>query len=125
MCTVMKIQIKKPELMMSSMPSFINAVFDYFRYFRIFSVLPVLAVLFFFHQNSTAQPFDRETPVVRTVRMISPAVVNISSEYEIQQRAYPFSGRGPDSLFDFFYRDFFDPGFERKYKRTRDRKSVV
>lgn len=103
---------------MSSLPAFINAVFDYFRCFRIFSVLPVLTVLFFFHHNSAAQPFDRETPVVRAVRMISPAVVNISSEYEIQQRAYPFSGRGPDSLFDFFYRDFFDPGFERKYKRT-------
>ncbi len=103
---------------MRSMSLFINAIMEYFFNFRVFSFffLPIV----FFHANGTAlaQPFERETPVVRAVRTISPAVVNISSEYEIQQRAYPFSGRGPDAFFDFFFRDFFDPGFERKSKRT-------
>ncbi len=65
-----------------------------------------------------SQSYQRETAVVRAVRNISPAVVNISSEYEVQRRAFPFSGSSPESFFDYFFRDFFDPGFDRKYKRT-------
>lgn len=65
-----------------------------------------------------SQSYQRETPVVRAVRNISPAVVNISSEYEVQRRAFPFSGSGPESFFDYFFKDFFDPGFDRKFKRT-------
>jgi Do/DeqQ family serine protease len=61
---------------------------------------------------------SRETPVVRAVRKIGPAVVNISSEYEVRKRTNPFSGFGMDPLFDSFFKDFFDPGFERRYKRT-------
>ena len=38
--------------------------------------------------------FQRETAVVRAVRRVSPAVVNISSEYEIRKRRSPFSGFG-------------------------------
>ncbi len=68
-------------------------------------------------QTAFCQPYERETPVVCAVRMVSPAVVNISSEYEVRERPYPFSGGG-DTFFDYFFRDFFDPGFERKYKRT-------
>jgi Do/DeqQ family serine protease len=62
--------------------------------------------------------FNRETPVVRTVRNVSPAVVNISSEYEIRRRVNPFSGFGMDPFFDSFFRDFFEPNFERRYKRN-------
>ncbi len=61
---------------------------------------------------------NRETAVVRAVRKISPAVVNISSEYEIRQRTNPFSGFGMDPFFDSFFKDFFEPGFERRYKRS-------
>ena len=60
---------------------------------------------------------SRENPVVRTVRSVSPAVVNISSEYEIRKQAHPFSGLGMNPFFDSFFRDFFDPGFQRRYKR--------
>jgi serine protease Do len=67
---------------------------------------------------SFSEPYQRETAVVRAVRNISPAVVNISSEYEVQRSAFPFSGRNPESFFDYFFKDFFDPGFDRKYKRT-------
>jgi len=67
-----------------------------------------------------AQPaeFRRETPVVQAVRKVSAAVVNISSEVEIRKRVSPFSGFGMDPFFDSFFKDFFDPGPERHYKRS-------
>ncbi len=65
-----------------------------------------------------ARAADRMTPVVRAVKKIAPAVVNISSEYEIRERVHPFSGLGMDPFFESFFRDFFDPGFERQYKRA-------
>jgi len=60
----------------------------------------------------------RESAVVKAIRKVSPAVVNISSEFEVRKRANPFYGFGMDPNFDAFFRDFFDPGFEQKYKRT-------
>jgi len=60
----------------------------------------------------------RESAVVKAIRKVSPAVVNISSEVEVRKRANPFYGFGMDPNFDSFFRDFFDPGFEQKYKRT-------
>ncbi len=62
--------------------------------------------------------FSRETPVVRAVRRVSPAVVNISSEYEVRRRVSPFSGFQMDPFFDSFFKDFFDPGFNQRYKRN-------
>ena len=61
---------------------------------------------------------DRRSAVVEAVQKIGPAVVNISSEYQIQTRNSPFSGFGIDPFFDSFFRDFYDPGFERRQKRT-------
>ena len=60
----------------------------------------------------------RESAVVKAIRKVSPAVVNISSEFEVRKRANPFYGFGMDPSFESFFRDFFDPGFEQKYKRT-------
>jgi serine protease Do len=60
----------------------------------------------------------RESAVVIAVKKVSPVVVNISSEYEVRKRANPFSGLGMDPSFENFFNDFFDPGFERRYKRT-------
>lgn len=60
----------------------------------------------------------RETPVVRAVRKVSPAVVNIRSEFEVRERANPFSGLGLDSSLEDFFRDFFDPGVEQRYQRA-------
>ena len=65
-----------------------------------------------------ADDFSRETPVVKAVRKVSPAVVNISSEQQVQQRSHPFSRYGNNPFFDNFFRDFFDRGFEPNYKRT-------
>ena len=61
---------------------------------------------------------DRRNTVVSAVQKISPAVVNISSEYQFQTQRNPFSGFGMDPFFDSFFRDFFDPGLERRQKRT-------
>jgi Do/DeqQ family serine protease len=58
----------------------------------------------------------RRNAVVKAVESVSPAVVNISAEEEIRAR-HPFSF-GNHSLFDSFFKDFFDPGLSRKYKRT-------
>ena len=56
----------------------------------------------------------RENAVVRAVRDVSPAVVNISSEYELSQRTNPFFNFGLDPFFDSFFRDFYEP----RYKGT-------
>ena len=61
---------------------------------------------------------DRESPVVKAVRKVSPAVVNISSSYEIRKRVNPFSGFGLDPFFENFFRDFFDPRFEQRRQST-------
>ncbi|MBE9530351.1 MAG: trypsin-like peptidase domain-containing protein, partial [Proteobacteria bacterium] len=60
----------------------------------------------------------RESAVVVAVKKVSPVVVNISSEFEVRKRVNPFSGFGMDPSFENFFNDFFDPGFERRYKRT-------
>ena len=62
--------------------------------------------------------FKRESPVVKAVQKISPAVVNISSEYEVTSRSHPFSAFGMDPFFESFFKDFFDHGYERRQKRT-------
>ena len=61
---------------------------------------------------------NRETAVVKAVRQVSPAVVNISSAYEVRKRTSPFSGFGLNPFFDEFFRDFFDPRFERRQQNT-------
>ena len=62
--------------------------------------------------------YNRESAVVKAVRKVSPAVVNISSEYAVRKRMNPFSGFGMDEFFDSFFRDFFDPNLERETKRS-------
>ena len=68
--------------------------------------------------NSPAAEYERENPVVRAVSKVSPAVVNINSEYEVRRRANPFSRFRIDPRFDSFFKDFFDPGVEQRYKKT-------
>ena len=68
--------------------------------------------------GSYGHELSRETAVVKAVRDVSPAVVNISSAYEVRKRTSPFSGFGLNPFFDEFFRDFFDPRFERRQKNT-------
>ena len=67
---------------------------------------------------SLAHELNRETAVVKAVRAVSPAVVNISSAYEVRKRTSPFSGFGMNPFFEEFFRDFYDPRFERRQQHT-------
>jgi Do/DeqQ family serine protease len=62
--------------------------------------------------------FPRETAVVKAARDVSPAVVNISSEYEVIARSNPFFDFGLDPFFDSFFKDFFEPNYKRRYRRN-------
>jgi len=79
----------------------------------IFSIM-----LFVNPSDNPAAENPRESAVVTAVKKVSPVVVNISSEFEVRKRINPFSGFGMDPSFENFFNDFFDPGFERRYKRS-------
>jgi len=78
----------------------------------------LLALFFVYPFTIQAAPDSlRESAVVRAVRKVSPAVVNISTSYEARARSNPFSGFG-SPFFDEFFKDFFDPRFERRQQST-------
>ena len=84
-----------------------------------FLLCPLMVILLAVFANPCAAgPYPRENAVVRAVRKVGPAVVNISSQQEVQARANPFSRFGMDPFFDSFFRDFFEPGLQRRYQRT-------
>ena len=63
---------------------------------------------------------DRESPVVKAVYRVGPAVVNISSEISSRKQSHPFSNFGLDPLFEQFFRDFLDP-----YPGTRPERNTL
>ena len=77
-----------------------------------------LVILLITWSNGFCSIETRENDVVKAVRKASPAVVNISSQYEIRKNSNPFSGYGMDPMLDKFFRDFFAPELERREKRT-------
>jgi len=82
------------------------------------AVLIFSIMLFVNPSDNLADENPRESAVVMAVKKVSPVVVNISSEFEVRKRVNPFSGFGMDPSFENFFNDFFDPGFERRYKRS-------
>ena len=78
----------------------------------------VFGFFFIIQSPALSSKNPRESAVVLAVRKASPAVVNISSEFEIRRGKSPFSGFGMDPLFDSFFKDFFDPYYERRQKRS-------
>ncbi|NOY70537.1 MAG: PDZ domain-containing protein [Deltaproteobacteria bacterium] len=78
----------------------------------------IIIVSFFYMPPGTSPTHAavnlRENDVVRAVRQISPAVVNISTQYEVRRRVNPFSAHGRDD----FFKNFFDPGVEKRQKLT-------
>ncbi len=62
--------------------------------------------------------YPRRDAIVEAVENVSPAVVNISSEYEVHRNMTPFSGFGNNPEIHSFFRDFFGYGFEKQFKRT-------
>ncbi len=85
-------------------------------YFNRF--LCVFLFLIWFPVAGNSHELDRRNAVVSAIQKIGPAVVNISSEYQVQTRRNPFSGFGMDPFFDSFFKDFYDPGLEHRQKRT-------
>jgi serine protease Do len=88
--------------------------------FVVLAVLFIAVLIFCLLQpQKTGAAADdlRESAVVKAVRKASPAVVNISTVYEIRSRPNPFSGFG-NPFFDEFFKDFFDPRFERRREHT-------
>ncbi|MGD8447245.1 MAG: trypsin-like peptidase domain-containing protein, partial [Desulfobacterales bacterium] len=83
---------------------------------------PIVSALFILIQIQASvgygRELNRETAVVKAVREVSPAVVNISSAYEVRKRTSPFSGFGLNPFFDEFFKDFFDPRFESRQQNT-------
>ncbi len=77
----------------------------------------LLAFSAIFAVSAAAADSLRETPIVKAVRKASPAVVNISTAYEVRSRPNPFSGFG-NPFFDEFFKDFFDPRFQRRQQQT-------
>ena len=90
----------------------------------LFALLSLLFVLGF-PQAGLGLQSERESPVVRAVRKVSPAVVNISSSYEVRKRSNPFSGFGMNPFFEEFFKDFFDPRFEQRQESTSLGSGVV
>lgn len=85
---------------------------------RILFFLGVFATLSIFWNNAFCSVNTRENGVVRVVRDVSSAVVNISSQYEIRKNSNPFSGYGLDPMLEKFFNDFFPPELERREKRS-------
>jgi serine protease Do len=85
-------------------------------YFNRF--LCVFLFLLLFPVAGNSHELDRKNAVVSAIQKVGPAVVNISSEYQVRTRRNPFSGFGMDPFFDSFFKDFYDPGLERRQKRT-------
>ncbi len=89
-----------------------------YRIGRALFALLLLLIFLVFPQPGWSLNGERESAVVRAVRKVSPAVVNISSSYAVRKRANPFSGFGLDPFFDEFFKDFIDPRFERRQEST-------
>jgi Do/DeqQ family serine protease len=84
------------------------------RWGSIYLVLFIPFLILLLPQSGRCLQSERESPIVRAVRKVSPAVVNISSSYAVRKRVNPFSGFGMDPFFEEFFKDFFDPRFESR-----------
>ena len=80
--------------------------------------IAILILTISFHAVAAKEDQRRHSPVVQAVARVAPAVVNISSQYEIRKRAHPFGNFGMDPFFDQFFKDFFDPGFDRREQQN-------
>ena len=78
-----------------------------------------------FSQTGMCGPYSRETAVVKTVRKVSPAVVNISSKYGVERRSNPFSGFKIDPFFDSFFKEFFESRPSEQYTRSNLGSGVI
>lgn len=96
------------------------------RHHRLLVVTFVAIAFSAFSPSKTwSADFARESAVVKAVKKVSPAVVNISSQYEVIKRSNPFFDFGLDPFFESFFKDFFEPRHQRRYKRNSLGSGVV
>jgi len=84
---------------------------------RIVFFLWILLYLILLTTESVAE-YPRRDAIVEAVQNVSPAVVNISSEYEVRLQNNPFSNFGRTPGFDSFFKDFFDFNYNQDIKRS-------
>ena len=89
----------------------------FFNNKNVFIVGFIFIVSFFFPCHSFSE-FSRNNAVVQAVSRVSPAVVNISSEYEVVENLSPFSVYGMNPRLHPFFQDFFDHGYKHRTKRS-------
>jgi len=84
--------------------------------FRLFPVF-LLVFLLFPPLSVGDQVSSRENPIVRAVRKVRPAVVNISTSKLVERGVNPFFSQENDDFFNRFFRDFFEPQ-KRQYVKN-------
>jgi serine protease Do len=89
------------------------------QYFSAKHIILLMVTLSLMSYGASAASSDslRRSPVVEAVEKVGPAVVNISTEKIIRERANPFYNFGMDPLFDEFFRDYFETYPTREYKQ--------
>jgi len=105
------------------MPNF--ALFNNTRFLSLARSIFFTLFCVFLTQNNLCAEYSRKNAVVEAVGIISPAVVNISSEYQVRMQTNPFSGSGLPSQFDSFLKDFFDYDYNRNIKRSNLGSGVI
>ncbi len=86
-------------------------------FFTLFCTFPI--------PNNLGAEYSRKNAVVEAVQAVSPAVVNISSEYQVRIQPNPFSGFGLTPHMDSFFKDFFDHDYQRNIKRSNLGSGVI
>ncbi len=93
--------------------------YSYVSYPRLLTVtFLIVGLTIVLPAKSPFAAFPRENAVVKAVKKVSPAVVNISSQYDVIERSNPFFDFGLDPFFESFFKDFFEPNYQRHYKRS-------
>jgi Do/DeqQ family serine protease len=74
------------------------------------SIVFVVLLVMFSHQSLWAEDLvSRESAIVKAVRRVSPAVVNISTSKVVERGVNPFFSWEHNEFFDRFFKDFFEP----------------
>ena len=105
------------------MPNF--TLFNNTRFFYLIRSIFFALFSIFLTQNNLCAEYSRKNAVVEAVRTVSPAVVNISSEYQIRMQTNPFSDFGLTPHLDSFFKDFFDHDYQRNIKRSNLGSGVI
>ncbi|OPL15614.1 MAG: hypothetical protein AVO38_10160 [delta proteobacterium ML8_D] len=86
--------------------------------FRFIATLALVLSFMLSAQSVRADDLiSRESAIVKAIRRVSPAVVNISTSKLVEGRANPFFSWEHNDLFDRFFKDFFEP-HTRQYEQN-------